>query len=186
MGKKGRSKYTGQFKAGHSFGSWTVVDGTIHGSPAELDVKCQCGTTKRVDLYTLIKGKSTSCRKCKVGEKAPNWQGVQGVSRNLLTRNGITTEAAAQSYAMIYNSQGGTCSLTSQPLTSTTAKLVAINGTQPISPTNATWVYYSVAGLANSAGGARGAYTTATTIATTTQPNIFEQMGMKPSRKEKS
>ena len=185
MGKKGQSKYTGKFKAGHSFGSWTVVDGKIHGSPAEMDVRCQCGTVKRTDVYTLVKGTSTSCGCVRVGENAPNWQGINGVSKTLLSRGGGGfTGSYAPAYATVYTAQAGHCSLTSQPLTPTTAKLVAISNTQPISPTNATWVHTSVAGLANSAGGAIGAYNTATTIATTPHPNIFEQMGMKPIRKK--
>jgi hypothetical protein len=199
LGTKNKSKYQGKFKAGDSFGSWTVVNGKIHGSPAEMDVTCVCGAKKRVDIYTLVKGRSKSCGcipQARSGENAPNWQGVKGVPKTVLTRalkaaerHGavrMTTEQAAT----VYLAQNGSCSITGTPLSgpgggtasasySSSPTLVRYDNSQPYTVTNTAWVSNNVGSL-GTALGMTGVYTVANNIVNSTQPNIFTQLGIKP------
>jgi hypothetical protein len=179
MGRKGTSKYTGKFKAGHTFGLWTVVDGKIHGSPARMDVKCTCDTIHRIDVYTLVKGKSTSCG-CipRTGESAPNWRGLNGVSGRTLNNASNTFHMSVEDVAKTFTP---TCYLTGQTLTSNNAVPYANNGSDSfVGTTDIAWVHTSVSPLVNQYG-ITGAITIANSISQTT--NIFQQMGMKPTEK---
>lgn len=189
MGRKGVSKYTGQFIAGHKFGEWVVVDGKIHGSPAQIDVRCMCDAIHRIDVYTLVKGKSTSCG-CtpRTADSAPNWKGINGVSSRLL-RNAKSLNVSREDLA---NSFSTTCYLTGQTLTDATAVPYTMSIGQYIegpngvlntssgSTTSVTWVHNSVSPMIQQYG-IVGAIQIAKTIVQTT--NIFDQMGMKPTEK---
>ena len=187
MGKRGKSKYMGKFKPGHKFGNWTVVDGITHGSPAKLDVTCECGIQRAVDAYTLVKGKSTSCGCNRVGENAPNWKGINGLSKTAISRNlthTIVESGAinADSVANLYCMQSGTCGITGQTLTSTTARLERVDPSQPYNSGNVLWVHNSVSPIVANYG-VQGAVTIANSVvSTTSQPNnIFEKLGFKAS-----
>lgn len=187
MGKRGTSKYAGKFKGGHKFGSWTVIDGKPHGSPARLKVTCACGTQKEVDAYTLVKGKSTSCGCNRVGENAPNWQGINGLSKTDLSRNlshTITEGGAVTATAAIqaYNMQSGTCVVTGQTLSAGCASLERIDPSQPYSNNNVLWVHNSISPVVATYG-VQGAVTIANAVVSnTSQPNnIFEKLGFKAS-----
>jgi hypothetical protein len=54
---------------GHEFGRWTVVGETYTGKHFKRHVpcRCACGTERDVDLMSLLKGHTTSCR-CKANE----------------------------------------------------------------------------------------------------------------------
>ena len=186
MGTKGKSKYTGKFNNGHSFGSWVVVDGIIHGSPAKMDVRCVCGKIRRANVYTLVSGQSTSCGCVRVGEKAPNWKGVkgaQGISRQTLYNNArpAVSYLSYEDMVSLFNNQNATCALTSTSIDLDSAKLIPLDASKPYSVTNAVYVSptaYTVTahnGLINTSNSLRSMAQTS---------NIFEQMGMK-SVKEK-
>jgi hypothetical protein len=190
VGRRGKSKYTGKFKPGHKFGHWTVLYSEAIGSPARLAVQCECGVTKEVDAYTLTKGKSTSCG-CivRVGEDAPNWRGVNGLSRTTISRNLTHTtnggsastlnfDTAANAYCM----QSGTCGVTGQTLTETTARLERMDPSKPYTGNNVIWVHNSISPVV-SAYGVQGAITIANAVVSnTSQPNnIFEKLGFKAS-----
>ena len=186
MGKNRTSKYANKFVNGHTFGSWTVVDGKIHGSPAKMDVRCVCGQIKRVDVYTLVSGKSTSCGCVRVGEKAPNWKGTNGVSRTTLYINARAAVGHLSYEDMIhtYTAQSGTCAVTSQPIDLNEAKLVRLNSTGSYLNGNVAWVSPAVASITahNSISTLTGAV--ASIITTTNNPNIFEQMGMSAAKEK--
>ena len=184
-----KSKYEGKFSKGYKFGSWEVVNGNIHDSPAQINVKCVCGTEKSVDVYTLVKGKSTSCGCMKVGENAPNWKGnlYGGVPATLMYRaqnssagaKGLTYETMATAYV----SQGGACSLTGQTLNASNAKLALVDGNKPYESGNITFVHQSVAPVVSSGGISN--FTNSVMTISTSNPNIFEQMGLQPIRRKK-
>ena len=188
MSKKGKSKYQNKFSAGHTFGSWTVVDGKVHGSPARMDVLCACGTKKRVDVYTLVNGTSMSCGCIRpTGEASKQWTGINGIPGTVLYRAKQVAErhgniVSKEQLASVYLSQGGSCSLTNQPLTSGSARLARYDNSISYTPDNVTWVHSSVSSTATSAG-VSNVIQTVYTVAQT-NPNIFEQMGMKPIKKE--
>ena len=178
MRKKKTSQYEGKFKAGHTFGFWTVVDGIIHGSPATMDLVCSCGTKKRVDVYTLISGKSKSCgcRRKLTGESSPRWKGQGSLDSSVLRRAlkkaslvpGSTITDSDLSYS--FSEQGGTCAVTGQPLmngTIVSANVVRIDNSLPYTPNNTAWVSPMVS-----------TYVSRTGI-TGVNSNIFEQLGMK-------
>jgi hypothetical protein len=192
VGKRGKSKYTGKFKPGYKFGHWTVVNGAAIGSPARLVVHCECGTEKAVDAYTLAKGKSTSCG-CivRVGEDAPNWQGVNGLSKTVISRNlshtstGGTTTSATINFkdaASVYAMQSGTCGVTGQTLTETSARLERMDPSKPYTSNNVIWVHNSISPVVSTYG-VQGAITIANAVVSnTSQPNnIFEKLGFKAS-----
>lgn len=188
MGTRGKSKYNGKFKAGHSFGHWTVVDGQTVGSPAKLHVVCECGTDKYVDAYTLVKGKTTSCGCVRVGEQAPNWQGINGVSKTTITRNmNRVRECTVNSIqaANVYVSQSGTCALTGQALSPTTARLERIDSNKPYEANNVLWVHNSVSPM-TATYGVQGTVTAANSIVSNTSQlnNIFEKLGFEPAKGE--
>jgi hypothetical protein len=182
MGNKRRSKYENKFASGHKFGHWQVITGQIVGSPATIEVKCVCGHTKFVDVYTLIKGKSISCGCVRVGENAPNWKGVKGVANTTLSRLLGTSNVSAQYAAHVYNVQSGHCALTGQTLTATSARVAPIDPTLPLSGTNVMLVHNSISSTANALG-ALGTVSLSNQIVsnTSTPNNIFDKLGFKPN-----
>lgn len=187
-----KSKYEGKFPKEHAFGSWSVVDGKIHGSPAQIDVKCVCGTEKRADVYTLVNQRSTSCG-CvpRTGENSPNWKGDKygGVPATMIYRashGSVEAKGLAPSLmAAAYNSQDGNCTLTGQALNVSNARMVKIDSNKPYDSGNIAWVHTSVAPLVYSSGGTANAIQTSLSIVSKTNPNIFEQMGFKPTKEKK-
>ena len=192
MGKRGKSKYTGKFKPGHKFGHWTVIDGAAIGSPARLVVHCECGIEKEVDAYTLVKGKSTSCG-CiiRTGESAPNWKGVNGLSKTAISRNLTHTSTSGgvvgstisfKDATSVYAMQSGTCGVTGQALTETSARLERIDPSKPYNSNNVLWVHNSISPVVATYG-VQGAITIANSVVSnTSQPNnIFEKLGFKAS-----
>lgn len=187
MGKKGKSKYDGKFTKGDVFGHWTVVDGRISESPATMYVTCTCGTTNKVDVYSLVKGKSTSCGCLRIGERAPNWKGVGGLSHTTLAinlsraeRTGLVTTTPDQ-LNTLYAAQSGNCMLTGLPMSSSFS-LARFDNSQPYEMGNVTWVHQSIAPLAI-ARGVNAVVTTAhSVVSNTSQPNnIFTKLGFKPT-----
>jgi hypothetical protein len=55
-----------EIQAGMKFGKWTAVSfaGRNERSAQEWNCTCECGTTKRVNAFSLVYGKSASCRRC--------------------------------------------------------------------------------------------------------------------------
>jgi hypothetical protein len=181
MGRK--PKYVGQFKAGDTFGSWTVVDGTIHGSPAQMDVRCTCGTEKRADVYSLVKRRSTSCGcqlKSRVGENNPNWKGVDGISGTTLYQNSARTGLSRDDLVVLARAQNYSCVLTGGGITgSLSAKVEPVNPNVPLSVNNAVWVSSEVSPMVRSAG-IVGTVTVSNSVLQTAPHNIFDKLGMKP------
>lgn len=188
MGKKGKSKYDGKYIAGDRFGQWTVVDGRIDDSPATMYVTCVCGTTKKIDVYSLVKGKSTSCGCIRVGEKASNWKGVNGLSHTTLTANisrALRTSGdvhtTTEQLGSVYAAQSGNCSLTGYSI-SGSATLARFDNSKPYEVGNVTWVHPSVAPLAVSYGVSSVINISNAVVSNTSQPNnIFEKLGFKPN-----
>jgi hypothetical protein len=186
VSKKRTSKYANKFANGHTFGSWTVVDGIIHGSPAKMDVRCVCGQIKRADVYTLVSGKSTSCGCVRVGEKAPNWRGINGVGRTTLYTNGRSAVGQISYEDMVntYVAQSGSCAVTSAPLNLSEAKLVRLSTDGGYLSGNVAWVSPAVATITGHTGINTMTSAVASIITTTNNPNIFEQMGMSAAKEK--
>jgi len=182
MGNKRRSKYENKFASGHTFGHWQVTTGQIVGSPATIEVKCVCGHTKFVDVYTLVNGKSVSCGCVRVGENAPNWKGVKGVATATLSRMIGTSNVSANYASVVYNAQNGHCALTGQTLTATSARVAPIDVSKPISGSNVMLVHNSIASTANALG-AYGTQAISNQIVSNTSfsNNIFDKLGFKPN-----
>ena len=53
--------------AGKRYGSWTVVDSA---DSRHAVCRCDCGNVKSVDIFDLIKGKSTKCMSCAAHERS--------------------------------------------------------------------------------------------------------------------
>jgi len=187
MGAKGKSKYDGKYKAGDTFGHWSVVDGRISDSPAAMSVSCVCGNTKKVDVYSLVKGKSTSCGCVRVGENAPNWKGVNGLSHTTLATNMSRAirsgwvHTTPEQLGNIYAAQSGNCMLTGFAITGS-ATLARFDNSKPYEVGNVTWVHPSVAPLAVSYGVSSVINTSNAVVSNTSQTNnIFEKLGFKPN-----
>ena len=186
MGNR-RSKFEGKFPPGYIFGDWAVVDGSIHGSPARIDVRCICGTVRSVDIWTLQNGRSTNCGCKNHGETAKRYNGVRGLSGTAIYRNSLRAESKSllnisnKEMAELYQQQSGTCTLTGQTINSDTARLERIDVNKPYETGNVQWVHSSVASMASKYG-TSGVIANSVSIVSTTKPqNIFEQLGMKPT-----
>lgn len=181
MGRK--PKYVGKFKAGDKFGSWTVVDGNIHGVPAQMDVQCVCGNVKRTDVYSLVKGRSTSCGcqlKARVGEHNPNWKGTDGISGTTLYQNSVRTGLSREDLVVLARAQNYSCVLTGGALAgSLSAKVEPVNPNIPLNTSNAIWVSPQASPMVRSLG-VSGSITLANSVSQTTSHNIFDKLGMKP------
>lgn len=74
------------------FGLWTVVsEGPLDGQRRTVLVRCVCGIEKLKDLYMIVQGKSTGCRKCASekrrgqiapGEKIGDWEILRELPSN--------------------------------------------------------------------------------------------------------
>lgn len=84
MGKKGYTKYDGQFKNGDKFGKYTIVDESlVINREAQVLCQCDCGYTKYVSCWTLLNGKSKGCLKCnnpRPKNENPSWKGYEHIS----------------------------------------------------------------------------------------------------------
>jgi hypothetical protein len=183
------SKYKDKFKTGDKFGNWTVIDGIIHGSPASIDLMCICNTKKRVDVYTLVKGKSTSCgcKKTKlVGSLSSRWSGSvignmsgTAISKNLnktklITGSCVTDKDLLRSYEI----QNGICALTGRPIDDSSSTISRINNSLPYTPNNIMWVHNTVSPIARSLGAIGSVNLSSNVISN----NIFEKLGMKKEK----
>ena len=90
MGKIGKSKYTGYFKAGQIFGNYTIVSGNIIISrEAKVECKCKCGRVNLVSCYTLVTGTSKQCLTCgnsMKSDKNPSWKGYGNIPGKILSK----------------------------------------------------------------------------------------------------
>ena len=193
MGRKKKSRYEGKFKAGDKIGYWTVVDGILHDKPAAIDLICSCGTTRRVDVYTLNKGRSKSCgcrRSDLRGELSPRWKGMGSLNSTVLKRALKKADSVDNSLITsndlinAYYSQSGTCAITGQSLTVGTANyvnsanVVRIDNTLPYVADNIAWVHPSISPVVSFTG-IKGMAQLSSTMAS---QNIFEQLGMKKEK----
>lgn len=171
MGRKPKS-----YTAGQQFGHWVVIDGIVYGNPSQIDVKCECGTIKRIDAYSLTSGRSTSCGcqlKKRTAENNPNWKGVNGVPGTTIYYNSVRTGLNYDQLVGMIQNQTGTCTLTGGTISS----VEPIDSNQPISTTNGVWVNNSIAPMIRQF----GVQNTLTVVNSVRSQNIFEQLGMKPT-----
>lgn len=181
MGARGTSKYSGKYKKGDTFGSWTVVDGKIHGSPAKMNVKCVCGKKKLLDVYTLVKGKSTSCGCQRVGESAPNWQGINGISATALYRQSQRNNLDYEVMVRQLESQYWTCPVTSQSLTADNSVCISTTAlnTEGNNTSTCTWVHQTIAPAVQKYGLDQVMNTVAPKL------NRLDQLGFSPTQEKK-
>lgn len=198
------SKYENKFKAGDKFGMWSVVDGIIHGSPASIDVICCCNTKKRVDVYTLVKGKSTSCgcNRLLTKEQSSRWSGITVTTANVgqsgtMLIGSLSGTAMGRALNKINSSEGshvtsadlstsfsaqnGMCAITNKLLDSDSATISRINNSLPYEPNNILWVDKTISPVVRSLGLA-GAATYISNASVASNKNIFENLGMKKEK----
>jgi hypothetical protein len=183
-GKVDKSKYEGMFSPQQKIENthWTIVDGTIHPPSAKIDVMCICGETRRVEVYALTHGKTTSCG-CRGGYLTDGTL-YRNLNR-LVRREGSASNVPYEDLRSKFQDQHARCILTEQPLNQTTAYLAKIDNSVPLSSTNVAWVYTGISSLTHS-DGVMGAAKIATQIQHHVKnTNIFDKLGMKPDSGEK-
>ena len=88
MGAKNKTKYN-SIKIGDSFGDWIVVDSVYIDRYAKVPCRCKCGAVANVDAYTLVAGRSNSCKLCSLPrntDKNPSWKGYKEIPSSWFNR----------------------------------------------------------------------------------------------------
>ena len=88
MGTKNNTKYD-SIQIGDRFGKWKVIDNVFIERYAKVPCQCECGVHQDVDAYTLIKGKSKSCKTCslpRIGATNPAWKGYEEIPNSWFLR----------------------------------------------------------------------------------------------------
>jgi hypothetical protein len=119
MGYKGTSKYHGQFSEGQKIGKWTVIDNTVTiEREAKLLCRCDCGRERKVSIYTIVKGTSTSCKICQnenySSMKNPNWKGIGHIPGSKINKK--WTPEFTQYLSDMLEQQKFKCALTNLPI----------------------------------------------------------------------
>jgi len=122
MGAKGKSKYN-HIKIGDIFGSWTVDGEVFIDRYAKVPCRCSCGAQQNVDAYTLIAGKSKSCKPCGLPRKTtsnPSWRGYKQIPQSWFSgfkRNAkLGFELTIEDVWDLYISQNKRCALSGLPI----------------------------------------------------------------------
>lgn len=75
---------------GERFGSYVVISDKVSSRRgyASVQVRCDCGTERYVDAYSLYQGKMNRCYKCnkRSGEENGRWKGYKDIPGTLWTR----------------------------------------------------------------------------------------------------
>lgn len=145
MGYKGTSKYIGKFKKDQRIGKWKVTTGdVVLEREAMIECICDCGNTRLVSAYTLVKGTSKQCIDCGNSlqkEKNPAWKGIGKVPGSYIKR--VSSKSDKIYVAELFDSQNYKCALTGLPISFTdkTASLDRIDSTKPYKKGNVQWVH---------------------------------------------
>ena len=122
MGAKNKTKYS-NIKIGDVFEDWTVVGDCFMDRYAKVPCKCKCGLECEVDAYTLVSGKSKSCKACslpRITKKNPSWKGYEEIPASWFRRfksySKIEFSIDMQDVWDLYLKQECKCSLTSLPI----------------------------------------------------------------------
>lgn len=150
MGKKGISKYDGQFSVGQMFGQWKITDDKIV-LQKEAKIKCVCtgcNTQHIISVCTVLSGKSKSCYPCsakkKFGKNNPFWRGV-GEIPAMKYRTAVTPEER-KALAETWEECGGKCALTGWNISiiENTASPDRIDSSKGYVKDNIQWVHKNV------------------------------------------
>lgn len=127
MGKlaKGRSKFIGKFKAGDTFGKWTVVDGILGDDHYKrILVRCECGHEQLAFPTRLLNGTSVGCRRCTAsGKNHYKWSGIgelpatmlYTIKQNARAKNRIV-DVDLEYLWNLFQNQNGKCALSGQEI----------------------------------------------------------------------
>jgi hypothetical protein len=122
MGTKNTSKYS-TIQVGDRFEKWEVVGNVFVDRYAKVPCQCQCGVLCDVDAYTLIKGKSKSCKTCslpRIGATNPAWKGYEEIPNSWFLRfkrySKIEFALQIEDIWNLFLSQGKKCALTGLPI----------------------------------------------------------------------
>lgn len=88
MGAKNTSKYY-SIQIGDRFAKWEVIGEAFMDQYARVPCRCECGVEYDVDAYTLVKGKSKSCKECslpRIGATNPAWKGYKEIPNSWFLR----------------------------------------------------------------------------------------------------
>lgn len=88
MRKSNVTKYS-NIKIGDRFDKWMVTGEVFVDKYAKVPCQCNCGAQHNVDAYTLVVGKSRSCKTCslpRVGATNPSWKGHQEIPNSWFLR----------------------------------------------------------------------------------------------------
>lgn len=118
------SKYD-TISIGTQYGDWVVVGACyIRSGYATLSCKCKCGTVKEVDAYTLVSGKSKSCKFCSLPRTTflnPGWKGFEEIPQSWFHRFVMYSkknefEITIEQVWNLYLLQNRKCALTNLPI----------------------------------------------------------------------
>ena len=125
------SKWAGKFSLGQKFGEWEVVDEMVYMQSdtsshreAHIQVKCSCGTIKKITALSLVRGTSALCFRCGMNSQSgsgnPRWKGGTYVPGYYYSQLGHKTDhdvsVSLNFVDTLYKDQGMQCSLTGLPL----------------------------------------------------------------------
>ncbi len=127
-------------KAGDPFGKWTITGTpfTDKKGNALVECKCECGTKKCIQIYRLIKGKSTQCRRCAAGT-SPTLGSFSNRTAKLhayAVERGLNYSLNESNLSESFSIQNHSCALSGQSLTTKNSAAVAYDGLQGLTPTN--------------------------------------------------
>lgn len=122
MGTKNVSKYN-DIRVGDRFGKWEVISDVFIDRYAKVPCRCECGSTSNVDAYTLVKGKSCSCKTCslpRLGAINPAWKGYEEIPNSWFFRfkrySKIEFLLQIEDVWDVFVKQNKTCALTGLPI----------------------------------------------------------------------
>lgn len=162
VGRPNKSKYNIDDYIGTQINDWEILSFSHLNNKGEQywNTQCKCGSTSKIRVYPLIKGKSKGCRHCrpqsKSGELSPWWESkvefsityFNGIKESAKARN-IEFNLSPQYLQDLFLKQDGKCVYSGLDLTfpdntrdfSKTASLDRIDSKKGYIEENVQWVH---------------------------------------------
>lgn len=139
------TKYSSQISVGDQFGSWTVTGDpfTDDKGRAKVEVACDCGKTYTSEVYNLVKGRSTQCKKCSSG-MSPTFGSLSVRSMRSALAKGTSYNLSPENLSESFSRQANICALTGTPLSIENSAPVKIKDDLGFVPSNIILVATSV------------------------------------------
>lgn len=162
IGRPNKSKYNIEDYIGTQINDWEILGFSHLNTKGEQywNTQCKCGSTSKIRVYPLIKGKSKGCKHCRPqsqsGELSPWWESkvefsisfFNGIKESAKVRN-IEFNVTPEYLQSLFESQGRKCVYTGIELTfpentrdfSKTASLDRIDSTKGYIEENLQWIH---------------------------------------------